>query len=66
MSNVKSNVNVRDEKLSEETRRLIDEAVARGEVQTVQPAAASGNEIGRGTRELIAKQRREFRKANKT
>ena len=55
----------RDEKLSEETRRLIDEAVAAGEVEVVQPSGVNGNEVTRATRENIARARREFRKNNK-
>ncbi len=60
-----SNVNMRDQKLSEEERNMIDEAIAEGRVTKVQPAAADGNEMSRGTRELIARQRRKFRKENK-
>jgi len=55
----------RDEKLSEETRRLIDEAVAAGKVEVVQPSGVNGNEVTRATRENIARARREFRKNNK-
>ena len=52
-------------KLTEEERNMIDQAVADGLVTKVQPAAASSNEMSRGTRELIARQRRKFRKENK-
>lgn len=55
----------REDKLSEETRRLIDEAVAAGKVQRIQPAGVDGNEVSRSTRENIARARREFRKKNK-
>lgn len=56
------NTNMRNVKLTEEERNLIDEAVAAGRVQVVQPAAADSNEMSRATRELVSKQRREFRK----
>lgn len=55
----------RDDKLSEETRMLIDAAVAAGKVNVIQPAGADGNEVSRSTRENIARARREFRKNNK-
>lgn len=58
-------MNMRDMKLTEEERNMIDQAVADGLVTKVQPAAASSNEMSRGTRELIARQRRKFRKENK-
>ena len=58
-------MNMRDVKLTEEERNLIDEAVAAGRVTKVQPAAASSNEMSRATRELVAKERRKFRKENK-
>ncbi len=52
--------------LSEETRRLIDEAVAAGNVtEHVQPGVAGGAPLSRLSRASIAKQRREFRKLNK-
>lgn len=55
----------REDKLSEETRRLIDEAVAAGKVKVIQPAGVDGSEVSRSTRENIARARREFRKNNK-
>lgn len=58
-------MNMRNVKLSEETRNLIDEAVARREITLIQPAAASGNEMSRATQSLVAQRRREFRKAQK-
>jgi hypothetical protein len=60
-----SNIIIRDLKLSEETRQLIDDAVDSGMVTKIQPAAAASNEMSRGTRELIARQRRAFRKAER-
>jgi hypothetical protein len=60
-----SNINMRNEKLSEEERKLIDEAIAEGRITKVQPAAASSNEMSRATRELVARERRKFRKENK-
>lgn len=57
--------NTRKPTVTEEEQRLIDEAVAQGKVQKVQPAAASGNEMSPATRELIARERRKFRKENK-
>ena len=59
------NINMRNVKLSEEERNLIDQAVAQCRVQKVQPAAAASNEMSRATRELVARQRRKFRKENK-
>lgn len=55
----------RDDILSEEARRLIDEAVDAGKVKVFQPAGVDGNEVSRSTRENIARARREFRKNNK-
>lgn len=51
--------------VTEEEQRLINEAVSQGRITKVQPAAASSNEMSRATRELVARRRREFRKANK-
>ena len=65
MVTLNSGLIIRNEKLSEETRRLIDEAVAAGKVEVVQPAGVNGNEVTRATRENIARARREFRKNNK-
>lgn len=53
-------------KVSAETKKLIDDAIAAGMIQKVQPGAASGNEMSPATQELVAKRRREFRKANKS
>lgn len=61
-SNAMTSVVMRDRKLSAETRDLIDAAVAAGAVTRVQPAGLTGNEVSRGTKELIARQRRAFRK----
>jgi len=52
-------------RVTEEEQRLIDEAVAQGRIKKVQPAAVTGNEMSRATRELVARRRREFRKENK-
>lgn len=54
-----------DDILSEEARRLIDEAVDAGKVKVFQPAGVDENEVSRSTRENIARARREFRKNNK-
>jgi hypothetical protein len=56
----------RDDKLSQETRDLIDAAVSAGKVNVIQPAGADGNEVSRATRENIARARREFRNKRKT
>ena len=58
-------MNMRDVKLSQEDRDLIDAAVLNGKVTKVQPGAASSNEMSRYTRELVARERRKFRKENK-
>jgi hypothetical protein len=58
-------MNMREVKLFQEERNLIDQAVAEGRVTKVQPAAASSNEMSRATRELVARERRKFRKENK-
>ena len=57
--------NARDSKLSAEARDLIDAAVAEGNIQKVQPAAASGNEQCRASARHIAQLRREFRQARR-
>lgn len=57
--------NSRDQKLSAETRALIDQAVNAGKITKIQPASGRGNEACRATNELVARRRREFRKANK-
>ena len=57
--------NTRKPSVTEEEQKMIDEAVAHGRVKKIQPAAASGNEMSPATRELIARQRRKFRKENK-
>jgi hypothetical protein len=48
----------RDVGLSE----MVAEWMSRNEVTVVQPAAGSGNEQSRATRERVAQARREFRK----
>ena len=65
MSTLNSGLVRRNEILSEEARRLIDEAVAAGRTKVLQPSGADGNEATRATRENIARARREFRKNNK-
>ena len=52
-------------RVTEKEQKMIDDAIAQGRVTKIQPAAAAGNEMSRATRELIARRRREFRKANK-
>ena len=59
------NINMRNVKLTEEERNLIDQAITDGRITKVQPAAASSNEMCRATRELVARERRKFRKENK-
>lgn len=65
MVTLNSGLIVRNEKLSEETRNLIDVAIAAGKVEVIQPSGVNGNEASRATRENIARARREFRKNNK-
>jgi hypothetical protein len=57
--------NTRKPTVTEEEQKMIDDAIAQGRVTKIQPAAASGNEMSPATRELIARQRRKFRKENK-
>lgn len=51
--------------VSAENRALIDEFMAKKGATEVQPFLAPGNEAPRATRELVARRRREFRKAKK-
>ena len=51
--------------ISKEDHDLIAEFMKNKSVTVVQPSTLSGNEASRATREIIAKSRREFRKANK-
>lgn len=51
--------------MSEESRRLIDEALAQNKVTVYQPFLAPGSEAPRSTRALVAQRRREFRKSEK-
>ena len=60
---VKSNF-VKDPYTPEE-KDLINEALREGKVKRYQPACVC-SEVTRGTRELVARQRREFRKMQKT
>jgi hypothetical protein len=53
---------VEEPKFSDEDRRLIDEAIAAGKMTKVRPGAAKNDEMSRSTRELAAKDRREFNK----
>ena len=50
---------------STEDQSLIDQFLASKQVTKLQPSGLSGNEASRATNEIIAKARREFRKANK-
>jgi NAD-specific glutamate dehydrogenase len=51
--------------VSPENREMIDEYLKNKGATKVQPFLAPGNEAPRATRELVARRRREFRKANK-
>lgn len=51
--------------ISPENRALVDEFMAKKGATQVQPFLAPGNEAPRATRELVARRRREFRKAKK-
>lgn len=51
-----------ESKYNDEDRRLIEEAVAAGKVTKVRPGAAQNDEMTRSTRELAAKDRKEFNK----
>lgn len=48
-----------------ESRSLIDDFLREKGATVYQPFLAPGNESPRATRELVARRRREFRKANK-
>jgi hypothetical protein len=54
-----------ESKFNDEDRRLIEEAVAAGKVTKVRPGAAQNDEMSRSTRELAAKDRKEFAKKKK-
>lgn len=62
MVTLNSQMIIRNEKLSEETRKLIDDAVAKGNIEVLQPAGVDGSEVTRATRENIARARAAFRK----
>lgn len=47
------------------SQSLVDAYLRLNGATHIQPAGVPGNEASRATRELIAKRRREFRKANK-
>ena len=51
--------------VSAESRSLIDDFMSNKGATVVQPFLAPGSEETRATRELVARRRREFRKANK-
>jgi hypothetical protein len=51
--------------ITPESRDLIDEFLRNKGATVFQPFLAPGNESPRATRELVARRRREFRKANK-
>lgn len=51
--------------MTEESRRLIDQALIDGKVTVYQPFLAPGSEAPRSTRLLVSQRRREFRKAAK-
>ena len=52
-------------KFNDEDRRMIDEALAAGKLTKVRPGAAKNDEMSRSTKELAAKERKEFNKAKK-
>lgn len=53
---------VEEPKVTDEDRRLIDEAIAAGKLTKVRPGAAKNDEMSRATRELAAKERKDFNK----
>lgn len=55
----------RGDGLQKEDRELIEEYMKTHAVTKLQPAGLDGNEASRGTKERIAKLRREFRSKNK-
>jgi hypothetical protein len=56
---------VPEPKFNDEDRRLIDEALAAGKVKMVRPGAAKNDEMSRSTKELAAKERKEFAKTKR-
>jgi hypothetical protein len=52
-------------KMTDEERRMVEEAVAAGKVTKVRPGAAKNDEMSRSTKELAAKERKEFNKTKK-
>jgi hypothetical protein len=51
--------------LDDEEARLVAEFLAKNKVTKCPPAGVTGNEASRSTNELVAKQRRNYRKTNK-
>jgi hypothetical protein len=52
-------------RLDDEDARLVEEFLAKNKVTKCPPAGVTGNEASRSTNELVAKQRRNYRKTNK-
>jgi hypothetical protein len=52
-------------KVSDEDRRLIDEAITKGQITKIRPGAAQNDEMHRTTRELAAEERKEFNRKKK-
>lgn len=52
-------------KVPDEDRRLIDEAIAAGKVTKIRPGAAQNDEMSRATREKAAEDRKEFNRKKK-
>lgn len=53
--------NNRNEKISSEDRKLIEDFIKTKGVKKLPPGSASSNEATRATNELVAQKRREFR-----
>ena len=47
-------------KVTDEERKMIDDAIAAGNVTRVKPGAAQNDEMTRATKELAAEKRKEF------
>lgn len=56
---------IRDAKISDEDKALIEEFIRTKGIQKIQPAGADSNEASRATKERIAQARKDFRAAHK-
>jgi hypothetical protein len=52
-------------KVSDEDRRLIDEAITKKQVTKIRPGAAKNDEMSRAARELASQERKDFNRKKK-